>query len=177
MVTYRQSLASMLYNSVIMQSLLLWATSVKMGGSSAAISLILSFLSNIIMWVCSVGFASVVALILPFISSSPVPYVSSPWLVLGLFAAPALLGAFTGQHAGYLILKSYLSCTLVESKRKLPDSIKASAIKLDAERWLYKAGLLQWLLLLMVGNYFKIGASYLAFVWLVSPAFACKFSS
>ncbi|KAK6144768.1 hypothetical protein DH2020_021588 [Rehmannia glutinosa] len=172
MVTFRQRFANMLYNSVILQSLLIWATSVFMGGYTAAISLALSFLSIILMWICSVSFSAIVAFILPLISSSPVPFVSHPWLVVGLFGAPALVGAFTGQHAGYLVLKSYLARTFAERRRNLPASLCASVAKLDAERWIFKAGLLQWLVLLMVGNYYKVGASYLALAWLVSPAFA-----
>ncbi|KAG8380490.1 hypothetical protein BUALT_Bualt06G0020800 [Buddleja alternifolia] len=172
MITYRQRFANMLYNSVILQSLLIWTTSVLMGGYTATISLVLSYLSIILMWICSITFSSIVAFILPFISSSPMPFVSSPLLTVGLFGAPALLGAFTGQHIGYLILESYLSRTFVVRRRTVPASLQASVAKLDAERWLYKAGLLQWLVLLMVGNYYKIGASYLALAWLVSPAFA-----
>lgn len=177
MITFRQGLANMIYNSVILQSLLIWTTSVLMGGYSAAVSLALSCLSLILMWICSISFSSIVAFILPLISSSPVPFVSSPWLVLCLFGAPALLGAFTGQHVGYLVLKAYLARTFVERKRNLPVSLQASLAKLDAERWLFKAGFVQWLVLLMVGNYYKVGASYLALAWLISPAFACKLHS
>lgn len=177
MITFRQRLANMMYNSVILQSLLIWTTSVFMGGYPAAISLALSCLSIILMWICSICFSAIVAFILPLISTSPVPFVSSPWLVVGLFGAPALLGAFLGQHVGYLVLESYLARTFSERKRNLPASLRASVAKLDAERWIYKAGLLQWLVLLTIGNYFRIGASYLAFSWLVSPAFACKLYS
>ncbi|CAI9754547.1 unnamed protein product [Fraxinus pennsylvanica] len=172
MITFRQRLANMLYNSVILQSLLIWTTSLLMGGYIAAISLALSCLSVILMWICSIGFSIIVAFILPLVSSSPVPFVASPWLVVGLFGAPSLLGAFIGHHVGYLILQSYLSRTFVGRKRNLPTSVKADVAKLDAERWLYKAGLLQWLILLTVGNYYKIGSSYIALAWLISPAFA-----
>ncbi|GLT68007.1 hypothetical protein SLA2020_402720 [Shorea laevis] len=171
MIVYRQPFANMLHNSVIMQSLLIWATSLLMGGYPAAVSLALSFLSVILMWIFALGFSVLIAFILPLVSSSPVPYVASPWLVVGLFAAPALLGALTGQHLGYLFLQTYLSN--VYSKRKLlPPAIQADLIKLEAERWLYKAGTVQWLILLIIGNYYKIGSSYLALVWLVPPAFA-----
>ncbi|CAK7325464.1 unnamed protein product [Dovyalis caffra] len=171
MIVYSQHFASMLHNSVILQSLLIWAASLFMGGSPAAISLGLSCLSAILMWLFSISFSVLVALVLPRISSSPVPYVANPLLVLGLFAAPALLGALTGQHLGYLILKKYLSN--VYSKRKeLSSAIIADLIKLEAERWLYKAGVVQWLVLLIVGNYYKIGSSYLALFWLIPPAFA-----
>lgn len=173
MVVYRQRFANMLHSSVIMQALLIWATSLFMGGYPAAVSLALSVLSVILMLIFALGFPIVVAFILPLISSSPVPYVASPWLVLGLFAAPALLGALIGQYLGYLILHRYLS--KVYSKRKdLSPVIRAYSIKLEAERWLYKAGSVLWLILLILGNYYRIGSSYLALVWLVPPAFACK---
>lgn len=173
MIVYHQSFANMLHNSVIMQSLLIWATSLLMGGYPAAVSLVLSCLSILLMWIFALGFSILVAFILPLVSSSPVPYIASPWLVIGLFAAPALLGALTGQHLGYCFLQIYLSS--VYSKRKLlSPAIQADLIKLEAERWLYKAGSVQWLILLIIGTYYKIGSSYLALVWLVPPSFACK---
>ncbi|KAL8051774.1 hypothetical protein ABFX02_06G170700 [Erythranthe guttata] len=173
MITFRQRLANMLYNSVIMQSLLIWTTSVLMGGYPAAISLALSILSIVLMWIFSVVFSVSAAFVLPLVSSSsPMPFVASPWLVVFLYGGPALIGALTGQHIGYRVLESYLARSFVERKRNLPASWQSSVAKLDAERWIYKAGLLQWLVLLMVGNYFRVGSSYLAFAWLISPAFA-----
>ncbi|XP_071934908.1 uncharacterized protein [Coffea arabica] len=171
-VVFRQRLANMFYNSTIMQSLLIWVTSIMMGGSSALISLALSSLSIILMWISSIAFAAVAAFCLPLVSASPVPYVSNPWLVVGLFGVPALLGAFIGQHLGYLILRRYLSAVYSTRYRDLSSSVQADIAKLDSERWLFKAGLIQWLLLLILGNYYKIGSTYLALVWLVSPAFA-----
>ena len=176
MIIYHQRFANMLYSSVIMQSLMIWVTSVLIGGYTAAISLALSFLSILLMWICSLSFSVLVAFILSFVSSWPMPFVSSPWLVLGLLGAPALLGALTGQHLGYLILNTYLSHIFSQKKANLSPVIRSDWAKLDAERWLYKAGLLQWLVLLIVGNYYRVGSSYLALVWLVSPAFACKFN-
>lgn len=171
MIVYSQRFASMLHNSVILQSLLIWAASLFMGGSSATISLGLSCLSAILMLLFSISFSAFAAFIVPQISPSPVPYVANPLLVLGLFAAPALLGALTGQHLGYLILKKYL--LIVYSKKKqLSSVVIADLVKLEAERWLYKAGFVQWLVLLIIGNYYKIGSSYLAVFWLVPPAFA-----
>lgn len=172
MIVYRQRFANMLHNSVLMQSLLIWATSLLMGGYPAAISLALSCLSVILMWIFSLSFSVLVAFTLSLVSSSPVPYVGSPWLIVGLFAAPALFGALTGQHLGYVILQIYLSRVSPERRRKLSPVVQADLIKLEAERWLFKAGFVQWLVLLMVGNYYKIGSSYLALIWLVSPAFA-----
>lgn len=173
MILYNQRFANMLYNSVIMQSLLIWATSLLMGGSSAAVSLGLSCVSVILMWIFSICFSALSAFLLPFISPSPVPYVASPWLVVGLFGGPALLGALTGQHLGFMILRSYLLKTYSDRKH-LSSSTRANLAKLEAERWLYKGGLVQWLFLLVIGNYFGLGSSYLALLWLVPPAFACK---
>ena len=176
MVVYRQRFANLLHNSVIMQSILIWVTSLLMGGYPAAVSLALSCLSVILMWIFSLSFSIPVGFLLPLISSSPVPFVANPWLVVGLFAAPAFLGALTGQHLGYLILHSYLSHASSKRMQNLPPVIQANVIKFEAERWLFKAGFVQWFVLLMVGNYYKIGSSYVALVWLVSPAFACKFA-
>ncbi|KAM4094253.1 hypothetical protein ACJW30_06G182200 [Castanea mollissima] len=171
MVVFRQNFANMLYNSVIIQSLLIWITSLLMGGYPAAVSLALSCLSVILMWILALGFSVLVAFILPLVSSSPLPYVANPWLVVGLFAAPALLGALTGQHLGYLFLQTYLS-TVYSKRKQLSPAIQADLIKLESERWIYKAGSVQWLILLVMGNYYKIGSSYLALVWLVPPTFA-----
>ncbi|MBA0635733.1 hypothetical protein Godav_025629 [Gossypium davidsonii] len=176
MVIYRQRFANMLHSSVILQSLLIWTTSLLMGGSTAAVSLAFSCLSNILMWIFSISFSVLAAFILPLISSSPLPYLSIPWLVLGLFAAPAFLGALTGQHLGYLVLKRYLS-NVYAKRKQLSPAIQADLIKLETERWLFKAGSLQWLVLLVVGTYYNIGSSYLALVWLVPPAFACAKTS
>ncbi|KAF2318521.1 hypothetical protein GH714_008562 [Hevea brasiliensis] len=174
MIVYNQRFASILHNSVIMQSLLIWVTSLLMGGYPAAISLVLSSLSAILMLVFSISFSVLVAFILPQISSSPVPYVGNPWLVVGLFAAPALIGALIGQHFGYLVLQMYLS-NVYSKKKQLSSVVQAELVKLEAERWLFKAGFIQWLVLLILGHYYKIGSSYMALFWLVPPAFACKF--
>lgn len=174
MIVYRQRFANLLYNSVIMQSLLIWAASLLIGGYSAAVSMALSCLSIILMWIFAIGLAVLVAFALPLVSSFSMPYVASPWLVFGLFAAPALVGALTGQYIGYLILRTYLS--KVYSKRKqLSPILRAYSVKSEAERWLYKAGSIQWLVLLILGNYYKVGSSYLALVWLVPPTCACMY--
>lgn len=176
MVVYHQRLASMLHNSVILQALLIWTTSLIMGGYPAAASLGLSCISIVIMWIFSLSFSILVAFLLPFISSAPLPYIASPWLVIGLFGAPAFAGALTGQHVGYLILQKYLWHASSKREQKRSLAFQAELIKLEAERWLFKAGFVQWLLILMVGNFYKIGSSYLALIWLVSPSFACMFT-
>ncbi|KAI7754782.1 hypothetical protein M8C21_015922, partial [Ambrosia artemisiifolia] len=144
MVVFRQRLANMLYNSVITQSIMIWGTSLVMGGRPAVISLSLSLLSVVLMWIFSLIFSSTIAFILPLISSSPVPFVSTPWLIFGLFASPAFLGALTGQHIGYLILKGYISRVLSKKMENLSPVVQSNWAKLEAERSLYKSdGLLE----------------------------------
>ncbi|CAN6462201.1 unnamed protein product [Victoria cruziana] len=171
MVVYRQNFATMLYNSVIMQTLLLWIASLIMGGSSAAKSLGLSCIGILFMWAFSLSFSMLVAFLLPLMCSSPVPYIAHPWLVVGLFGAPALIGALSGQHLGYQILKNYW-CKVYSARFSHPSPGETELVKWEAQRWLFKAGLCQWLVILILGNYFKVGSSYLALIWLVAPAFA-----
>ncbi|KAG9445596.1 hypothetical protein H6P81_011724 [Aristolochia fimbriata] len=170
MVVYRKSLAYMLQNSVIMQALLILAMSLFVGGYPAVISLGLSLFSLLLMWIFSLSFSVLVAFLLPHYSS-PAPYASYPWLVVGLFGAPALLGAFTGQHLGYLTLLKYLSGIAAKYAPR-PPAIQADLIRWEAERWIFKSGFLQWLIILIVGNFYKVGSSYVALLWLISPAFA-----
>ncbi|XP_077250715.1 uncharacterized protein LOC143890059 [Tasmannia lanceolata] len=172
MVVYRQRLANMLHNSVILQALLIWTTSLLVGGYPAAISLSLSCLSVLLMWIFSLSLCSLIAFLLPLICSSPAPYIANPWLIVGLFGAPAVLGALIGQHMGYLILQKYLWHVASKRDPKRSPSILVNLINLEAERWIFKAGFVQWLIILIVGNFYKVGSSYLALVWLVSPAFA-----
>lgn len=174
MVVYRQNLANMLHSSVIVQSLLIWIVSAFIGGLPGVGSLALSCLSVILMWIFSLGFSLVVAFGLSLFSLSPVPYIASPWLVVGLFGAPAFLGALCGQHLGYVILQAHLE-KAYSKKEQLSPALRADIAKLEAERWLFKGGFLQWLILLVVGNYYRIGSSFVALIWLASPAFACKF--
>uniref|UniRef100_A0A1D1YA17 Vacuolar membrane protease n=2 Tax=Anthurium amnicola TaxID=1678845 RepID=A0A1D1YA17_9ARAE len=170
MVVYRRRLASMLHNSVILQSLLIWTVSVLMGGYPAAIALGLSFLSIVLMWIFSISLSAMVAILLPVICPSPAPYIANPFLVVGLFGAPAVLGALTGQWLGFLILQKYL--LHVSSKGRGSSVMPANSINWEAERWLFKSGFLQWFIALILGNIYMAGSTFLALVWLVSPAFA-----
>lgn len=173
MIVYRQSFATMLYVSVIMQSILIWVVSVFMGGYPAVVSLILSCLSIILAWIFSVAFSVAVAFILPWISSSPVPYASNPWMVVGLFVSPAVLGSISGQHVAFTFLRKK-SSNRNSNKMQVSPRLRDNLARLEAERWLFKAGFIQWLVLLAFGTYYKLGSTYLALVWLVPPAFACK---
>ncbi|XP_020584845.1 LOW QUALITY PROTEIN: endoplasmic reticulum metallopeptidase 1 [Phalaenopsis equestris] len=172
MIVYSQRLASMLSNSVMLQALLLWTTSLVVGGFPAVKSFVLSCFCIILMWLFSLGLSVLIAFIIPLISSSPVPYIANPWLLAGLFGAPAVLGAISGQHIGFIFLQKHLRKAIHERMESLSVTRKENSVKWEAERWVFKAGLIQWLILLFIGNFYKVGSSYLAFVWLVSPAFA-----
>ncbi|KAJ3680230.1 hypothetical protein LUZ60_016508 [Juncus effusus] len=160
MVTYSQKLAKMLNNSVIFQSLLILVTSLSIGGKTGLTSFLISLTTIILTYIFSILFSTLIAFLLPLISYFPSPFISNPWLVIGLFGGPALLGALTGQHLGFGILERYLK----KAGNGIPD--------LEAERWVFKSGFLQWLILLILGNWFRIGSAYLALVWIACPAFA-----
>ncbi|CAH9055150.1 unnamed protein product [Cuscuta epithymum] len=172
MMVYSQTFADMINKVVIVISIVVWTGSLTAGGMTSVISMAFSLLSIVAMWICSIGFSLVVAFSLPLVSQSPVPFIASPWLVIGLFASPALLGSYIGQHVAYLLLHKFLSYTYTQTEGFLPLTIRNRVAELHAERWMFKTGLLQWLLVLSVGNSYKIGSSYLALVWMVSPAIA-----
>ncbi|CAL5068939.1 unnamed protein product [Urochloa decumbens] len=175
MVVYPQRLATMFHNSIILQSLLIWGTSLLMGGRPGLVSFGISCLSIILTLIFSICLPVVVAFILPHICPFPVPYVANPWLIIGLFGSPALLGAFIGQHIGFILLKRHLRHVYSRTKLNLPHNTREYVIDLEAERWIFKSGFIQWLIVLILGTYFKVGSSYIALIWLVSPAFAYGF--
>ncbi|KAL4190238.1 hypothetical protein AMTRI_Chr07g23690 [Amborella trichopoda] len=170
MIVYHQSLVNMLYGSVILQSLLIWTASLVMGGPSSVICLCISMLSVLMMWVLSITFSVLVAFLLPRVCSSPVPYIANPWLIVGLFGPPAIVGALLGQHLGSFFLQKFLLSTYLKIGSKKPNYV--NSIKWEAQRWLFKAGFVQWLIILITGTICKVGSSYFALVWLVSPAFS-----
>lgn len=174
MVVYPQRLATMFHNSIIFQSLLIWGTSLLMGGRPGLVSFGISCLSIILMLIFSICLPVVVAFALPYICSFPASYVANPWLVVGLFGSPALLGAFIGQHIGFILLKRHLQQVYSRTKSGLARNTMEYIVDLEAERWIFKSGFVQWLIVLILGTYLKVGSSYIALIWLVSPAFACK---
>jgi hypothetical protein len=126
------------------------------------------------MWIFSICLPVVVAFALPYMCPFPIPYVANPWLTIGLFGSPALLGAFIGQHIGFILLKRHLRRVHSKAKTGITPSMIENVTDLEAERWIFKSGFVQWLIALILGTYFKVGSSYIALIWLVSPAFACK---
>ncbi|KAJ1265823.1 hypothetical protein BS78_08G103700 [Paspalum vaginatum] len=175
MVVYPQRLATMFHNSIILQSLLIWGTSLLMGGRPGLVSFGISCLGIILMFIFSICLPVVVAFGLPYICPFPVPYVANPWLIIGLFGSPALLGAFIGQHIGFILLKRHLRRVYSGTKPDITLDMMEDLIDLEAERWIFKSGFVQWLIVLILGTYFKVGSSYIALIWLVSPAFAYGF--
>lgn len=175
MVVYPQRLATMFHNSIILQSLLIWGTSLLMGGRTGLVSFGISCLSIILMFIFSICLPVTVAFGLPYICSFPIPYVANPWLIIGLFGSPALLGAFIGQHIGFILLKRHLRRMYSRTKPRVTLNMMENIIDLEAERWIFKSGFVLWLIVLILGTYFKVGSSYIALIWLVSPAFAYGF--
>ncbi|WZZ75353.1 hypothetical protein YC2023_086723 [Brassica napus] len=80
----------------------------------------------ILAWILSVAFLVAVAFTLPWISSSPVPYTSKPWMET-------------------INLKFQQSVTLTKT---LGDNLA----KLESERYLFKAGFIQWFCSSGLGN-------------------------
>ena len=48
--------------------------------------------------------------------------------------------------------------------KNLFPAIQANVIKFEFEQWIFKAGFVQWFVHLMIGNYYRIGSSYMALV-------------
>lgn len=138
MVVYSRHLARTLNNSVTLGALVIWIISLFLDGLPATVSLGLSFLSILLMWIGSLLLSALVVVLLPCCSASPAPFVAKPWLALGLLGTPAFVGALVGQHVGFLLLLKYLSS--VPSKKVLPKSYPPipsdHLIKWEAERWL-----------------------------------------
>ena len=174
MVVYPQRLATMFHNSIIFHSLVILGMSLLMGRCSVLVSLGISCLSIILTLIFSIFLPVVVAFALPHICPFPISFVANQWLVIGLFGSPALLGAFIGQHFGFILLKRHIQEVYSRTKPGLTGNTMDYIVGLEAERWIFKSGFVQWLIVLIVGTYLKVGASYIALIWLVSPAFACK---
>lgn len=188
-ITYSQQFAKQLYGSIILQSLLLLFVSSLQGGWTSVKALFLSMQCLILSWVFSLSISFLAALGLSFLSHAAIPYIAHPWLAAILFGIPALFGALVGHHLGCKLLKAYLFNVRQVRSKSLQKSFKKTDLRLtdlqqsskeidlrmatwDAEKWLFKAGFLQWLGLLIIGTWFEIGSSYIAMLWIVSPALA-----
>lgn len=175
LITYSRQFAKQLNTSFVSQAFLLFLMSLFQGGLASVMALLLSVLALIFTWVLSVSLSVLIGIALPYFNDAAVPYIAHPWLAIGLFGAPALIGALLGHHLGHLLLKRYLLQIQQRRSGNLNQSAEKKHLHLavwDAERWLFKAGLLQWLTLLAVGTWFDVGSSYIALLWLISPALA-----
>lgn len=188
-ITYPQQFAKQLYVSIIAQSLLLLLMSLFQGGRTAVKALLLAVQCLIYSWVSSIILSCLVGFGLSSLSYAAIPYISHPWLAIGLFGSPALLGALLGHYLGYTSLKTYLFRVRQTRSENVQQSFKETDLRLadlqkssketdlslaawDTERWLFKAGVLQWLGLLVAGTWLEVGSSYIAMLWTVSPALA-----
>ncbi|KAI5081712.1 hypothetical protein GOP47_0001455 [Adiantum capillus-veneris] len=188
-VRYSKTFAKQLYVSIIAQSLLLLFMSLSQGGWTAVKALVLSAQCLVFSWFFSLSLSFLTSVGLAYISSSTIPYLAHPWLAVILFGMPALFGALVGHHLGFKILKSYLFEARKLRTESLQQEFKKTDLRLtdlqqasierdmrlaawDTERWLFKTAFLQWIVLLALGTWFEVGASYIAMLWVVSPALA-----
>jgi hypothetical protein len=184
MVTYSKYFAKVLHQSIIYQGLVLFLSSLCLTGVTGFVALGLAVLAIYLTWTFAIGFTLLVAMIVPYLSSFALPFIASPWMVIGLYGAPALCGALLGHRFGRDLLVSYLADThvkIIQRKNKeTPDQgtqevigVRAQSLaQWEAERWLFKAGILQWMLVLGLGTWVKAGSSYLALAWVVGPTVA-----
>lgn len=162
MVTFPQSMAKTQYFNLITQGLVLLFSSLYLSGYSAFIEFGLAILTVGFTWFFAIVYVLGVAIILPMMSSFSIPYIAHPWLVVGLFGAPAGFGALIGHAAGRSILMYYL--------RKKNHTEEHA--RWHAERWLFKAGIFQWVVILALGTWVEAGTSYIALFWIIPPTTA-----
>lgn len=164
MVTYPKSMAKTQYFNLISQGLVLLFSSLYLSGYSAFIEFGLALLTIGFTWFSAMLYVLGVATVLPTMSSFSIPYIAHPWLVVGLFGAPAVFGSLIGHAVGRWVLIYYLR------KR---DHTEEHA-RWHAERWLFKAGVFQWVATLALGTWVEAGSSYIALFWIIPPTIACK---
>ena len=109
MLTYSQDFAKLLHHSIIYQLIVLQVSSIVLSGFPSLVATLLAFLAIYLTWCFAIGFTLLVAIFVPTLSISPVPFLANPWLVIPLYSAPAIMGALVGHHFGHAILVAYLS--------------------------------------------------------------------
>ena len=181
MLTYSQGFAKLLHFSVIFQLGILQVNAIVLSGFPALIAACLALLTIYLTWCFAIGFALLVAIIVPYIGSAAIPFLASPFLVIPLYCIPAAIGAVVGHHFGHILLVGYLwhvddEQHKQESAQSISDRMTSqhapTTVLCEAERWLYKAGIMQWVLVLGLATWAKAGASYLPLAWVVGPTVA-----
>ncbi|CAM6082858.1 unnamed protein product [Calypogeia fissa] len=162
MVTYPRSMAKTQYFNLITQGLVLLFSSLYLSGYSAFIEFGLALLTIGFTWISAIIYVLGVAAVLPKMSSFAIPFIAHPWLVVGLFGAPAIFGALLGHAVGRRILMYYL-----RKKNHTEDHVRW-----HTERWLFKAGIFQWVTILALGTWVEAGSSYIALFWIIPPTIA-----
>lgn len=175
MFTYTQDFAKLFHHSIMYQLVVLQASAIYLSGVSSLIAACLAFLTIYLTWCFSIGFTLLVAMIIPAIGSAAIPFLANPWLVIPLYCVPAAMGALVGHHFGHWLLVLYLWHVDEEQEKKTTSNLVKHApatVMWEAERWLYKAGIMQWVLVLGLLTWAKAGAAYLALAWVVGPTVA-----
>ncbi|KAL2653870.1 hypothetical protein R1flu_021998 [Riccia fluitans] len=162
LVTYPLETGKKIQVSVLIQGLLFLISSIYLSETPVAASLQLGLAILTLVLTLLMAFAHVllVAMILPSLSPFPVPYITHPWLAVGLFGVPAVVGALVGHAIGRALLLRSMGR---EGRREA---------EWHAERWLFKAGMLLWILVLGLGTSVRAGSSYIALFWIVPAAVA-----
>lgn len=178
MVTYSLRTANTLHVSILIQGFILLISSLYLSGLgiAALIELGLAILTIILTWTIASVHVFLVAVILPHASPFPIPYITHSWLAVGLFGVPAVMGALIGHSLGRALLKLYIAKNLDKgSSTRFSKELSARHVDWHAERWLFKAGLLQWMVVLGLGTWIRAGSSYIALFWIIPPAVVCKY--
>ncbi|KAL2653871.1 hypothetical protein R1flu_021999 [Riccia fluitans] len=162
LVTYPLEAGKRIQVSILIQGLILLISSIYLSGDpiAAFLELGLALLTLVLTWLMAFAQVLLVAMILPYLCSFPIPYITHTWLAVGLFGFPAVVGALVGHAIGRALLIKYM-----ERKGR-------REAEWHAERWLFKAGMLQWMLVLGLGTWVGAGSSFIALFWIVPAAVA-----
>uniref|UniRef100_A0A7I4EH66 Vacuolar membrane protease n=1 Tax=Physcomitrium patens TaxID=3218 RepID=A0A7I4EH66_PHYPA len=184
MVTYSQDFAKLLHHSIIFQLIVLQVGDIYLSGIPCLVASCLAFLTICFTWCFALGFTLLVAILVPTLGSSAVPFLACPWLAIPLYCLPAAIGALVGHRFGHMLLVWYLRHVDEEQHKKTQSTLEQVVpeknlainapytVLCEAQRWLFKAGIMQRVLVLVLATWAKAGSSYLALAWVVGPTIA-----
>lgn len=155
MVTYTQNFARVLHHSIMYQLGVLQISAIVLNGVGALTSASLALLTILLTWCFSLGLTVAVAFLVHVVAAAALPFFAFPGLVIPLYCAPAAMSALVAHHLCRSLLVRQLEGDVVE-----------------AERWLYKAAIMQWVLLLGLTTWVGAGSSYLPLAWVLGPTIA-----
>eukprot|EP00897_Mesotaenium_endlicherianum_P000610 jgi/Mesen1/1054/ME000122S00049 len=194
MVVIPGAVANLFYKTILIQCFILFLPQFATKGAAAVVSLLYALLTLALTFSAALLSALSVAFLLPKISYYPAPYIAHPWLAGLLFGCPALAGALVGHALGRKLLLGHTRKLITRTAIQLvtgrqvanlaassTSAAHVSAVNMEAvaedsqwetDRWLYKAAVIQFVLLGTAGTYFQMGTTYLAFAWFMLPAVA-----